>query len=88
MHASRRTTEMIEQRGLAPATGPDVRVDYYTSQPAPTQWVAVATISVDPRDTFASAFRTFVVGVGASEDCAIADMAHRISALACHGGAR
>ena len=77
---------MIEQRGHAPAAGPDVRVDYYTSQPAPTQWVAVATISVDRREVSASPFHTLVVGVGTSEDGAMADMAERLSALPCHGG--
>lgn len=84
MQYSTRTAEMIEQRGAARVLGTDLRIDFYTSQPSPSQWVAVATVNIDRRDTSTPPARSLVVGVGATEDSAMANMVQRISALACN----
>lgn len=50
-------------------------IEYYTLQPAPTQWVAVGR----PRTDLAAAAgtRSLLVGTGASEDAAVVDLQAR-----------
>lgn len=55
-----------------------MRVDYYTVQPSPSQWIVVASVE-DGGDADPLAGTTLVVGSAASRDAAIGDMVRRIS---------
>jgi hypothetical protein len=52
----------------------------YTSQPAPNQWIAVATIALPPRQGVTTRVR-LLVGVGTSEAAAIEQLRARIASL-------
>ena len=71
-----------ERRPLGASATVPIRRDqitgsYYTAQPAPTQWVAVATIvSHDRPGTY-----RLVVGSGTSEASAVAALDRRLTAL-------
>ena len=54
--------------------GPTCAIDFYTTQPAPTQWVAVG------RPVVAGGRRPLLVGTGSTEDAAILDLQGRCSA--------
>lgn len=54
---------------------------YYTSQPAPTQWVAVGTLAAPEDDPWSREFPRMVVGCGRSEEEAIGDLHRRVARL-------
>jgi hypothetical protein len=56
-----------------------VVAEYYTSQPAATQWVAVAVTTVVVADG-RSQGHGLVVGIGRTEDGAVDDLEQRLSA--------
>jgi hypothetical protein len=52
-------------------SGPTCSIEFYTLQPAPTQWVAVGRLTV------VEGRRPLLVGIGTTEDAAILDLQGR-----------
>lgn len=64
--------------------GPGVVVEYYTSQPAPTQWVAVGIAELRLLRSDEQALKKLLVGTGRSEAAAIQALRHRMPSTATH----
>lgn len=56
--------------------------DYYTSQPACTQWIAVGVVSPRPARGVGAPVPRLLVGIGRTEWAAIRDLAGRLACLA------
>lgn len=54
---------------------------FYTSQPAPDQWIAVGTVAVLPRHAGYESTLRLLVGAGADEAAAIDNLRRRLDAL-------
>lgn len=67
----------IERRTLSAG---NLTLKYYTSQPGPSQWIAVGTLALEPRDGAADVLR-LLVGAGASEESAIDHLRQRLDLL-------
>ena len=64
-------------------TGCNYVVDFYVSQPAPMQWVAVGVMVERTSDGFTSRFPSLFVGTGRTEEAAIVALAERLVSLSC-----
>ncbi|CCF82628.1 hypothetical protein [Nitrolancea hollandica] len=68
---------VIVHRGVlvrGPATA-----EYYTSQPAPTQWLAVGLVSTQPATRDCPRLQQFLVGTGRTEDSAVSALWDRLA---------
>jgi hypothetical protein len=55
--------------------------EYYASQPAPTQWLAIGVISIYPVDTGDDRSKQMLVGAGQTETAAVASLWDRLMTL-------
>ncbi len=53
--------------------------EYYTSQPAPTQWLAVGLVSTHPATRNCPRLQQFLVGTGRTEDSAVSALWDRLA---------
>lgn len=67
--------DRVANRGVL--DGHHVVVEYYTSQPAPTQWVAVGLATVRNEDGLAPQ-TTLLVGTGRTEEAAVHELRGRV----------
>jgi hypothetical protein len=68
---------VVVHRGVlvrGPATA-----EYYTSQPAPTQWLAVGLVSTHPATRECPRLQQFLVGTGRTEDSAVSALWDRLA---------
>lgn len=68
---------VVVHRGVlvrGPATA-----EYYTSQPAPTQWLAVGLVSTHPVTRGCPRLQQFLVGTGRTEDSAVNALWERLA---------
>ena len=70
--------EHVLDRPFAAAPG-EGRLSYYTSQPAPTQWIAVGVLTASS-DVLGVPRRRLLVGAGRDETAAIAALQRRVAA--------
>jgi len=56
----------------------EARLSYYTSQPAPTQWIAVGVLTSASVEA-AEPRRRLVVGTGTNESAAVAALQRRVT---------
>jgi hypothetical protein len=56
--------------------------EYYTSQPAPTQWLAIGVVSTYPEDPGDDRSKQMLVGAGRTEIAAVASLWDRLMTLA------
>ena len=71
--------EQVLERPQAVVPG-EGRLTYYTTQPSPTQWVAVGVLT-SARDVDREPHHRLVVGNGRTEAAAIAALRRRIATL-------
>lgn len=62
-------TTVVVHRGVL-VRGPAM-AEYYTSQPAPTQWLAVGLVSTHPVARTCPQLQQLLVGTGRTEDAAV-----------------
>jgi hypothetical protein len=70
---------VVSYRGILDRSG--IVAEYYTSQPAPTQWIAVGLVSARTSSAPVQEPRRLVVGTGMTEQIAVDALAHRLGAL-------
>ncbi len=54
-------------------------IDYYTSQPSPSQWIALSVVPLLPAFDSGDVTRCVLVGVGKTEDVAIDSLRLRLN---------
>ena len=79
MIGKRESATVVMHRGVL-AQG-QLSVEYYTSQPAPTQWIAVGLVSARTSSGPIHEPRRLVVGTGVTEQTAVDALARRLGAL-------
>ena len=70
-------TTGVVHRGVL-VRGP-ARAEYYTSQPAPTQWLAVGLVSTHPATRACPRLQQLLVGTGRTEDAAVNALWERLA---------
>lgn len=55
--------------------------EYYTTQPAPTQWLAIGVVSIHSDDPSDSRMKQLLVGAGRTESAAVGSLWDRLSTL-------
>lgn len=58
-----------------------VIAEYYTIQPAPTQWLAIGVVSIYAGDCSGSQMQQLLVGAGRTESTAVGSLWDRLSTL-------
>ncbi len=56
--------------------------EYYTTQPAPTQWLAIGVVSIHSDDPSGSRMKQLLVGAGRTESAAVGSLWDRLTTLA------
>lgn len=69
---------VVSHRGMLDRSG--IVAEYYTSQPAPTQWIAVGLVSARTSSGPVHEPRRLVVGTGVTEEIAIDALTRRLGA--------
>ncbi|HEU4793741.1 MAG TPA: hypothetical protein VFS96_08790 [Nitrolancea sp.] len=77
MFGNNDATTVIVHRGVL-VRGPST-AEYYTSQPAPTQWLAVGLVSTHPATRECPRLQQFLVGTGRTEDSAVSALWDRLA---------
>lgn len=55
--------------------------EYYTSQPAPTQWLAIGVVSIHSEDRRGGRAKQLLVGTGRTESTAVGSLWDRLTTL-------
>ncbi len=55
--------------------------EYYTTQPAPTQWLAIGLVSIHSDDPSGSRLKQLLVGAGRTESAAVGSLWDRLTTL-------
>ena len=71
--------EVVNSRGILHGGG--CSIEYYTSQPSSTQWIALGVVPLLPGIDQADATHRVMVGTGDSEQAAIASLKSRLDDL-------
>lgn len=58
-----------------------ILAEYYTSQPAPTQWLAIGVVSIYPIDPGDDRSKQMLVGTGRTETAAVVSLWDRLMTL-------
>ena len=78
---------IVEPEGIPGAVRKDVLgygcavTEYYTSQPAPTQWLAIGLVSIHSEDRSDIRGKQLLVGTGRSETAAVGSLWDRLTTL-------
>jgi hypothetical protein len=59
----------------------EITMEFYTAQPAPTQWIAVGEIKIRSRSDTTCCSTSLLVGTGRTAEAAVGALRGRISAL-------
>lgn len=79
MTGERETATVVMHRGVL-AQG-QLSVEYYTSQPAPAQWIAVGLISATTAVGVSHQPAQMLVGAGQTEEVAVSELSRRLARL-------
>jgi hypothetical protein len=72
-------TEVVTSRGILHGGGRSI--EYYTSQPSSSQWIALGVVPLSPEFDEDEATHRVLVGTGETEPAAIASLKSRLDEL-------
>ena len=79
MTGERETATIVMHRGIL--VQGQLSVEYYISQPAPTQWIAVGLVSAKTMVGTGHQPAQMLVGAGQTEDVAVSELSRRLARL-------